>query len=292
MNMQGLPGVGVLLVNVFTIVIPGLFLWFLWNCFKTVKQGEAYPVLWFGKYTRTLYPGLNFKIPWIETLGKVVDTREKMKQVKSQSVITRDNAVVEIEGSVFFMITHPHLAAYNVADLDTAIQTLKQANLRAIIGAMELDDVLSQRDEINQHLMNAVAEATRNWGIKITRVEITEVKPSPNMVTAMELQMEAERRKRVAFLNAEAQEREAEALAKATTTVSEALREGDSTAINYFASQKYLETMTAFATSPNEKILILPTEVTGVIGSIAGIAEIAKKTFLPKPNGVDHASSR
>ncbi len=279
---------------------------------KTVPQGYEYTVERFGRYTRTLRPGLHLITPMVDQIGAKLNMMETVIDVPTQEVITRDNAMVAVDGIVFFQVLDAAKSAYEVNNLENAIINLTMTNIRTVMGSMDLDQLLSQRDTINSQLLTVVDDATTPWGVKVTRIEIKDITPPRDLVEAMARQMKAEREKRAnileaeglrqaeilraegekqaaildaegrreaAFRDAEAREREAQAEAKATTMVSEAIGSGNVQAINYFVAQKYIETLAAFAESPNQKILLLPLEAASVIGSIAGIAEIAREAF-------------
>jgi len=279
---------------------------------KTVPQGYEYTVERFGRYTRTLRPGLHLITPVVDQIGAKLNMMETVIDVPTQEVITRDNAMVAVDGIVFFQVLDAAKSAYEVNNLENAIINLTMTNIRTVMGSMDLDQLLSQRDTINSQLLTVVDDATTPWGVKVTRIEIKDIAPPRDLVEAMARQMKAEREKRAnileaeglrqaeilraegekqaaildaegrreaAFRDAEAREREAQAEAKATTMVSEAIGSGNVQAINYFVAQKYIETLAAFAESPNQKILLLPLEAASVIGSIAGIAEIAREAF-------------
>jgi len=248
-------------------------------------------------------------VPFINRIGQRVNMMERLLDVPSQEVISKDNAVLTVDGVVFFQVLDAAKAAYEVHHLELAILNLTVTNIRTVLGSMDLDDALSKRDTINAQLLSVVDEATTPWGLKVTRIEIKDITPPTDLVNAMARQMKAEREKRAnileaegfrqaqilkaegekqaivldaegrreaAFRDAEARERQAEAEAKATTMVSKAIAAGDIQAINYFVAQKYLDALKAFATSPNQKTLLLPMETTAILGSLAGIAEIAK----------------
>ncbi len=279
---------------------------------KTVPQGYEHTVERFGRYTRTLRPGLHLITPVVDQIGAKLNMMETVIDVPTQEVITRDNAMVAVDGIVFFQVLDAAKSAYEVNNLENAIINLTMTNIRTVMGSMDLDELLSQRDTINSQLLTVVDDATTPWGVKVTRIEIKDITPPRDLVEAMARQMKAEREKRAnileaeglrqaeilraegekqaaildaegrreaAFRDAEAREREAQAEAKATTMVSEAIGSGNVQAINYFVAQKYIETLAAFAESPNQKILLLPLEAASVIGSIAGIAEIAREAF-------------
>ncbi|MXN65299.1 SPFH/Band 7/PHB domain protein [Stappia sp. GBMRC 2046] len=279
---------------------------------KTVPQGYNYTVERFGRYRKSLQPGLNFIIPFIDRIGYKMNVMEQVLDVPSQEVITRDNATVEVDGVTFYQVIDAARAGYEVMGLENAILNLTMTNIRSVMGSMDLDELLSNRDEINARLLRVVDAAAEPWGIKMTRIEIKDINPPRDLVDAMARQMKAEREKRAAILDAEgrrqaeilkaeglrqslileaegrreaafrdaeAREREAEAEAKATQMVSEAIAAGDVQAINYFVANKYVEAFGAFAKSNNQKLMILPTEATSMLASLAGIAEIAKDSF-------------
>jgi regulator of protease activity HflC (stomatin/prohibitin superfamily) len=283
--------------------------------FKTVRmvpQGYEWTVERFGKYTHTLDPGLHFLIPVVYGVGRKVNMMEQVLDVPSQDVITKDNAVVKVDGVVFFQVLDAAKAAYEVANLEVATIALVQTNIRTVIGSMDLDESLSQRETINAQLLGVVDHATNPWGIKVTRIEIRDIQPPRDLVDSMARQMKAEREKRAqileaeglrqseilradgekqaavleaegrkeaAFRDAEARERLAEAEAKATRMVSDAIAQGDVQAINYFIAQKYVEAFKELAMAPNQKFVLMPMESSGVIGSIAGIAELAREAL-------------
>jgi regulator of protease activity HflC (stomatin/prohibitin superfamily) len=279
---------------------------------RVVPQGYEYTVERFGKYVFTLTPGLGLIVPYVFGVGRKMNMMEQVLDVPSQEVITKDNAVVKVDGVVFFQVLDAAKAAYEVSTLEIAILNLVMTNIRTVLGSMDLDESLSKRDVINAQLLRVVDEATHPWGLKVNRIEIKDIQPPRDLVESMARQMKAERDKRAsileaegarqseilradgekqaavleaegrreaAFRDAEARERLAEAEAKATTMVSEAIARGSVQAINYFVADKYLAALKAIASSPNQKILMLPMETTGVLGSLAGIAEIAKETF-------------
>ena len=284
---------------------------------RMVPQGFQWTVERFGKYTKTLSPGLHFLIPIMYDVGRKMNMMEQVLEIPSQDVITKDNAVVKVDGVVFFSVLDAAKAAYEVSNLEQASIALVMTNIRTAIGSMDLDESLSKRDEINAKLLNVVDIATHPWGIKVNRIELKDIQPPRDLIDSMARQMKAEREKRAnileaegfrqaeilraegekqgailqaegkreaAFREAEARERLAEAEAKATQMVSDAISKGDVQAINYFVAQKYVEALGKFAESPNQKLMILPTEVTGVIGSIAGIAELAKASLEKTQN--------
>ena len=276
---------------------------------KTIPQGMEYTVERFGRYTKTLRPGLNIITPFVDRIGAKMNMMERVMDVPSQDVITRDNAMVKVDGVVFFQILDAAKAAYEVNQLELAILNLVMTNVRTVMGSMDLDQLLSQRDQINAKLLTVVDDATTPWGVKVTRIEIKDITPPHDLVEAMARQMKAERIKRAnildaegvkqseiltsegekqaaildaegkrqaAFLEAEARERAAEAEAKATQMVSEAIAKGDLNAINYFVATKYIDALQSIASAPNEKLVLMPLEAANVIGSLGGITELAK----------------
>lgn len=279
---------------------------------KTVPQGQQWTVERLGKYIRTLTPGLSIIIPYIDRIGRKLSLMETVLDIPSQEVITRDNATVTADGVVFFQVLDPVKAAYEVQDLLFALSSLAMTNVRSVIGAMDLDEVLSQRDQINRRLLSVVDQATLAWGIKATRIELRNIQPPQNLLDSMAKQMTAEREKRAEILtaegakqasilraegakqaavleaegrmeaakrDAEARERLAEAEAKATQMVSQAIADGNVAAMNYFVAQKYVEAFSKFAESPNQKLVFMPMEATGLLSSLGGISELAKQAF-------------
>lgn len=277
-----------------------------------VHQGYEYTLERFGKYQRTLRPGFHFIIPFVHRVGHKVNMMERVLDVPSQEVISKDNAVLTVDGVVFFQVLDSAKAAYEVFRLEHATLNLTVTNIRTVLGSLDLDDALSKRDDINARLLMVVDEATTPWGIKVTRIEIKDISPPKDLVDSMARQMKAEREKRAtileaegtrqaeileaeglkqaailqaegrkeaAFRDAEARERLAEAEARATTMVSEAIASGNIQAINYFVAQKYVEALGSFATGTNTKTLLLPMEATGILSSLAGIVEVARETF-------------
>ena len=292
---------------------------------KVVQQGFEFTVERFGRYTRTLRPGLHVIMPVIDRIGAKLNMMEQVMDIPSQDVITRDNAMVQVDGVVFYQVLDAVRAAYEVRQLDLALINLSMTNLRTVMGSMDLDELLSQRDRINNKLLTVIDEATNPWGVKITRVEIKDISPPQELVAAMARQMKAERDKRAiildaegqrqaeilkaegakqaaileaegrreaAFRDAEAREREAQAEARATDEVSRAIREGDVQAINYFVAQRYVEALQAVASAPNGKLVLMPLEAAGVIGSIAGIAELAREALGGDEGGNGNAGGR
>ena len=277
-----------------------------------VPQGMEYTVERFGRYTRTLKPGISFIFPVIDKIGAKVNMMEQVTDVPRQEVITRDNAMVSADGVVFFQVMDAAKSAYRVNDMYRAILNITMTNIRSVMGSMDLDELLSKRDEINSSLLAVVDDAAATWGVKITRIEIKDINPPLDLVEAMGRQMKAEREKRAlilesegkrqaqilnaegikqaqilsaegekeaSFRDAEARERLAEAEAKATEMVSTAIAEGDVQAVNYFVAQKYTEALKDIASADNAKVIMLPLEAASLMGSVAGIAEITKETF-------------
>ncbi len=296
-------------VSIFVIVLVIFMIVTLMAGIRQVPQGMHYTVEMFRRYNRTLTPGLNFIWPYVETVGNKVVMMEQVMDVPTQEVITRDNASVRADGVLFYQVVDAARAAYEVADLPNALINLTTTNIRTVMGSMDLDQLLSHRDEINVKLLSVVDAAASPWGVKITRIEIKDIIPPADLAEAMARQMKAERvkraaileaegmrqsailsaegqkqseilaaegRKEAAFRDAEARERQAEAEAKATQLVSNAIATGDLAAINYLIAEKYVAALKDLASSPNQKVLLLPTEMQGLAGSLAGIAEIAK----------------
>ncbi len=309
-------------VSLFVLILLALFIILLFQSVKIVPQGFNYTVERLGRYTRTLTPGLNIIIPFVDRIGSKMNMMEQVMEVPSQEVITRDNAMITADGVAFYQVLDAAQATYEVNHLEIAVLNLTMTNTRTVMGSMDLDELLSQRDEINQRLLAVVDKATSPWGIKVTRIEIKDINPPRDLVEAMARQMKAEREKRAvvleaegerqaailkaegekqavvlaaegqreaAFREAEAREREAEAEGKATTMVSDAIANGSMQAVNYFVANKYIEALQALAASPNQKVLMLPVEAASVIGSIGGIAEIAREAL---GNGDDGAAGR
>ena len=299
-------------LSVFVLVILAVVIFYLLRAVRMVPQGYNFTVERFGKYVRTLQPGLGLIVPFIDRIGAKQNMMEQVIDIPSQEVITRDNAMVKVDGIAFFQIVDAPRATYEVRNLDNAIVTLVMTNIRTVMGSMDLDSLLSQRDEINVRLLNVVDQATQPWGVKMNRIEIKDIAPPRDLVEAMARQMKAERdkraaileaeglraaailkaegekqsvvleaegRKEAAFRDAEARERSAEAEAKATVMVSRAISEGDVQAINYFVANNYIKALGQLAASPNQKVLMMPLDASSVMGSIAGIAEIARESF-------------
>jgi regulator of protease activity HflC (stomatin/prohibitin superfamily) len=298
--------------DIFAIVFALLIVFTLVAGVKTVPQGYNWTVERFGKFTRTLDPGLNIIVPFLDRIGRKVNVMEQVISIPEQEVITRDNATVTVDGVTFYQVFDAAKASYEVANLVEAITTLTMTNIRSVMGAMDLDQVLSHRDEINERLLRVVDAAVAPWGLKVNRIEIKDIAPPDDLVEAMGRQMKAERVKRAeilqaegqrqseilraegakqaqilqaegrreaAFRDAEGRERAAEAEARATEMVSEAISRADLAALNYFVADRYIKAFGQLAESPNQKIIMLPLEATSMLASLGGIGELAKATF-------------
>ncbi len=295
--------------GIFTLILALAAVVIVFKAVVVVRQGYHYTLERLGRYTTTLKPGFSLIIPFIDSIGRKVNMMEQVLDIPGQEIITKDNAMISTDGVVFFQVLDAAKAAYEVSDLYNAILNLTTTNLRTVMGAMDLDETLSKRDEINARLLMVIDEATGVWGVKVTRVEVKDINPPKDIVDAMGRQMKAERLKRAtildaegqrqseilkaegekasqileaegrreaAFRDAEARERAAQAEAEATRMVSEAIAKGDAQAINYFVAQKYVEAMSDFARSPNAKTIFLPLEATSLVGTIGGIGELVK----------------
>jgi regulator of protease activity HflC (stomatin/prohibitin superfamily) len=298
--------------EVFAVLLVVLAAVGLWSTVKMVPQGYAYTVEVFGKYTRTLQPGLHFLIPVMERIGAKMNVKEQVIDIPSQDIITRDNAMVTVDGVNFFQVLNAAKATYGVDQLEASIVNLTMTNIRTVMGSMDLDELLSNRDTINARLLQVVDAATEAWGVKVTRIEIKDIAPPRDLVDSMARQMKAERdkraqileaeglrqaavlkaegekqavmlaaegRKEAAFRDAEARERAAQAEAKATEMVSQAISAGNVQAINYFVANNYVKALEQIARSPNQKVLMMPLDASSVIGSLAGLAEITGEAF-------------
>ena len=305
--MDMLSGFAIVVVFVVILAIVILFMGV-----TVVPQGYQYTIERFGRYTKSLAPGLGFLMPFIDRVGAKINVMEQVLDIPTQEVISKDNAMVAVDGVLFFQVLDAAKSAYEIRDLQRAIQNLAQTNLRTVLGSMDLDEALSQRDVINTKLLTVIDQASTPWGIKVTRVEIKDITPPIDLVEAMGRQMKAEREKRAvileaegvrqseilkaegekksaileaegrreaAFRDAEARERAAEAEAKATLDVSEAIAKGDIQSINYFIAQKYVEAMKEIGSARNSKVVMLPMEATALVGTLGGIGEIAKEVL-------------
>ena len=303
--------------GIFVLVVLAVVVFYLLRAIRMVPQGYNFTVERFGRYVRTLGPGLGLIIPFIDRIGAKMNMMEQVIQVPSQEVITKDNAMVTVDGVAFYQVLDAPKATYEVTGLENAIINMVMTNIRTVMGSMELDSLLSQRDDINHKLLGVVDQATSPWGVKMTRIEIKDINPPRDLVDSMGRQMKAEREKRAsileaeglrqaailkaegekqsvvlqaegrreaAFKDAEARERAAEAEAKATELVSTAIANGDVQAINYFVANNYIKALEALAQSPNQKILMMPLDATSILGSIGGIAEIAREAFGNSPD--------
>ncbi|MGB3273913.1 MAG: SPFH domain-containing protein [Xanthobacteraceae bacterium] len=311
--------------DIFAIVFALLIIFTLLAGVKTVSQGYNWTVERFGKFTRTLEPGLNIIVPFLDRIGRKVNMMEQVINIPEQEVITRDNATVTVDGVTFYQVFDAAKASYEVSNLVEAVTTLTMTNIRSVMGAMDLDQVLSHRDEINERLLRVVDAAVAPWGLKVNRIEIKDIAPPDDLVEAMGRQMKAERVKRAeilqaegqrqseilraegakqaqilqaegrreaAFRDAEGRERAAEAEARATEMVSEAIGRGDLAALNYFVADRYIKAFGQLAESPNQKIIMLPIEATSMLSSLAGIGEIAKATFGDAATGAASGAAR
>nr|WP_325251521.1 SPFH domain-containing protein [Amylibacter sp.] len=303
-QIPGFESIGLTAIAIFVFAIVLIFM-----MVRSIPQGEEWTVERFGRYTRTLKPGLRFLIPFMDKVGAKINMMETVLDIDSQEVITRDNAMVVTDAVTFYQVVDAAAAAYEVRDLYRALANLTQTNIRSVLGSMDLDESLSNREVINAKLLTVIDEAANPWGVKVTRVEIKDLAPPPDINEAMARQMKAERdkrasvlqaegmkqaailkaegereaqireaegRKQAAFLDAEARERSAQAEAEATRMVSEAIAAGDIQAVNYFVAQKYTEALRDVASSPSTKTIMIPLEASSLIGSIGGIADIAK----------------
>ena len=302
-------------MGTFALVVFGFAILMVFMSVKSIPQGMEYTVERFGRYTKTLNPGLNIIMPIIDRVGNKLNMMEQVRDVPSQEVITKDNAMVTVDGVVFFQVMDAAKASYEVSNLELAILNLVMTNIRTVMGSMDLDELLSKRDDINARLLSVVDDATTPWGVKVTRIEIKDIAPPRDLVDAMARQMKAEREKRAnileaeglrqaeilraegekqgaildaegrkesAYRDAEARERLAEAEANATVMVSKAIAEGDIQAINYFVAQKYIESLKDIASADNSKLILMPLEASNVIGALGGIGELAKEAMAKK----------
>ena len=297
--------------SAFALIVVGLAIAVIFSGVKVVTQGHRFTVERFGKFTRTLQPGLHIIVPIVDRIGNKVNVMEQVLDIKRQVIITRDNATATVDGVLYYQIIDAAKSSYEVNNLTYAIHNLGTTNLRTVMGSMDLDELLSKRDEINARLLDVIDQATNPWGVKVTRVEIKDIKPPADIEHAMAQQMKAEREKRAVVLaaegvkqaeieramgekqaaileaegrleaakrDAEARERLAEAEANATRMVSEAIAAGDLNAINYFVAQRYIESLEKIGTAENSKMVFMPLEASGVIGAIGGVADLIKNT--------------
>ncbi|HEX5666139.1 MAG TPA: SPFH domain-containing protein [Hyphomicrobium sp.] len=302
--------------QIFGLLLIGLAVFTLWSTVKVVPQGYNFTIENFGRFTRTLPPGLHFLIPIVERVGSQINMKEQVIDIPSQDVITRDNAMVRVDGVAFFQVLDAGRSAYAVDNLELATINLTMTNVRTVMGSMDLDELLSNRDVINAKLLTVVDAATEAWGVKVTRIEIKDIAPPRDLVDSMGRQMKAEREKRAqileseglrqaailkaegakqavvleaegrreaAFKDAEARERGAEAEAKATELVSNAISNGNIQAINYFIANNYVKALESLASAPNQKVIMMPLEASSVIGSIAGLAQLTGEAFAGAP---------
>jgi regulator of protease activity HflC (stomatin/prohibitin superfamily) len=304
--------------ELFSIALVALSIFILWSTVKIVPQGYQFTVERFGRYVKTIKPGLHLLTPFVDRVGRKLNVMEQVLDIPAQEVITRDNAMVTTDAVAFIQIMDAASAAYEVSNLNSAIGNLAMTNIRTVIGSLDLDEVLSKRDDINDRLLTVIDSATHPWGIKVTRVEIKDLSPPADITEAMARQMKAERLKRAeilqaegekqsailraegekqaailqaegrreaAFRDAEAREREAEAEAKATAMVSEAIAKGDVNAINYFVAQKYVAAFEKLAISPQQRTIIVPAEMSALVGSIAGVGALARDALEKSRDG-------
>jgi len=312
-------------IGIFGFILLAFAVAVLWSTVKVVPQGFNFTVENFGRYTRTLNPGLHILVPVIERIGAKMNMKEQVIDIPSQDVITRDNAMVTVDGVAFFQVLSAAKAAYEVENLEGAIVNITMTNIRTVMGSMDLDELLSNRDQINARLLQVVDAATEAWGVKVTRIEIKDIAPPRDLVDSMARQMKAEREKRAqileseglraaailkaegekqavvlqaegrreaAFRDAEARERAAEAEAAATRLVSEAIAGGSVQAINYFIATNYVKALESLAKAPNQKVIMMPIEASSVIGSLAGLAQITGEAFGRNDGGGQQPAPR
>jgi len=314
-------------LGIFGVVLIVFAIAIAWSCVKVVPQGYNYTVESFGRYEKTLEPGLHLLIPVVQAIGYRMNMKEQVMDIPSQDVITRDNAMVTVDGVAFYQVLNAARAAYEVDQLEHSITNLTMTNIRTVMGSMDLDELLSNRDTINAKLLQVVDAATEAWGVKVTRIEIKDIAPPRDLVDSMARQMKAEREKRAqilesegmrqaailkaegekqavvleaegrreaAFRDAEARERQAEAEAKATELVSNAIAAGNIQAINYFIANSYVKALEELARSPNQKVIMMPLETSSLIGTLAGLAQIAGEAWGgdgPRPTAPRRAGS-
>ncbi|NKB76759.1 MAG: SPFH/Band 7/PHB domain protein [Gammaproteobacteria bacterium] len=307
-------------LSTFAVLVIVIAILIVFKGIVIVTQGYEYTIERLGRFTRSLPPGLHIIVPFVDSIGAKVNMMERVLDVPSQEVITRDNAVVKVDGVVFFQVLDAGKATYEVSDLEHAVLNLTMTNTRTVLGSMDLDESLSKRDQINASLLHVVDAATSPWGIKVTRIEIKDISPPQDLVDAMARQMKAEREKRAsileaegerqarilksegekqglildaegekeaAFRQAEGRERLAQAEAEATRMVSEAISNGNMQAVNYFIAQKYIEALQVMGSAENQKVMFLPLEATSLLGSLGGIGELAKEVLSDSPKKND-----
>lgn len=296
--------------QILVIAAVALILFIIAKTVRIIPQGSEWTLENFGRYSRTLKPGLTFVIPFYQRISNKMDMRERVIDIPSQEVITKDNVMVTADAVVFIQVVDARMATYEVSNLENAIQNLCLTNVRTVVGSMDLDEVLSKRDQINAQLLGVIDQATDGWGTKVTRIEIKDLSPPHDITQAMNKQMKAEREKRsdiliaeghkqssilkaegekeaaireaegrkeAAYLDAEGREREAQAEARATEMVSTAIAKGDVNAINYFVAQEYVKAFGELAKSPNQKTLIVPAELSGLAATVGGVSELLNK---------------
>ena len=312
-------------LDIFVLALVVLVAAVLWSTIKVVPQGSNFTVERFGRYTRTLHPGLHILFPFMERVAYRVNMKEQVLDIPGQEVITRDNAMVRVDGVAFYQVLDAAQSAYEVNDLHQATVNLTMTNIRTVMGSMDLDELLSNRDQINAKLLKIIDEATHPWGVKVTRIEIKDIAPPRDLIDSMARQMKAEREKRAqileaeglrqaailkaegekqaavlsaegrkeaAFRDAEARERSAQAEAKATEMVSNAIAAGSVQAINYFVANNYVKALEALASADNAKIIMMPLEASAIIGSLGGLAQIAAEAFGNNSGGAQNGGSR
>lgn len=293
------------------LVIAIFVLFIVYSGVVSVRQGYQYTIERFGKFTRSLKPGLHFVIPFVDRVGHKVNMMEQVLEIPSQEIISADNAMVSIDALLFFVPIDAAKSVYEVNHLEHALRNLAMTNIRTVLGSMELDKMLSERDEINSRLLSVVDSAAEPWGVKVIRIEIKDIAPPQDLVEAMANQMKAERDKRAAvleaegerqaailraegdkqsqileaegrkesaFRDAEARERLAQAEAEATRMVSDAIAKGNPQSLNYFVAQKYVDSLKDIAAAENQKVIMLPLEASGVLGAVEGVRELLKTT--------------
>jgi regulator of protease activity HflC (stomatin/prohibitin superfamily) len=312
-------------LGIFGLISIVFAIWVAWSCVKVVPQGYNFTVENFGRYEKTLQPGLHLLTPVVQHIGHRINMKEQVMDIPSQDVITRDNAMVKVDGVTFYQVLNAAKSAYEVESLENSVVNLVMTNIRTVMGSMDLDELLSNRDQINAKLLSVVDHATEAWGVKATRIEIKDINPPRDLIDSMARQMKAEREKRAqileseglrqaailkaegerqavvleaegrkeaAFRDAEARERSAQAEATATKLVSDAIAAGNSMAINYFVANNYVKALESLAKAPNQKVIMMPLEASAVIGSLAGLAQITGDAFSGVSGGGNGAAPR